>query len=104
MFAPLIYPAVVNVQDTGLVIALPSKPCAPLTVAVYVVAPASAALGVKVAVSVEALYETVAGTLVPLGSVSVKLIVPLWTGSLKVAVMFGLVTETPVAPAAGVMP
>ena len=30
--------------------------------------------------------------------------VPLWTGSLKVAVMSGAAVETPVAPFAGVMP
>ncbi len=52
--------------------ATPELLVAPLTVAVYVVPYAKEELGVKVAVSVEELYESVAATVVPAEFLSVK--------------------------------
>ena len=90
--------AVVNVQLVG-VIRLPAVSRAPDTVAVYVVAAASAADGVKVTVWLAASYAVLPDTEV-LPAARVTTGVAACTGSLKVAVTV-VVVATPVAPAAG---
>ena len=52
---PVVAAAVVNDQVEALVMAVPDRSLTPLTVAVYVVFPVSATLGVSVAVKVLAL-------------------------------------------------
>jgi hypothetical protein len=90
---------VVKVQETGA-ITFPERSLAPLTIAVYVVEVASAELGVSVAVFVVLLYPIVPATAPP-GPVSVNTMLPDCTGLLNVAVAVVL-TDTPVAPEAGV--
>src|SRR5262249_22623877 len=77
----------------------PLESWAPLTVAVYVVEPAKGALGVKVAVLVDELYERVAATAVPAEFLRVKPMVLWVTGSSKVA---ETVDDTPIPVDPGV--
>ena len=67
--------AVVKLQDTGPLIASPAVSFAPLTVTVYVVAYANAAVGVKVSVFVVLLYARLPATAVPALLLSVTAIV-----------------------------
>ena len=101
--------AVVNDQVTLAASALPATSftrgsvAPPRTVAVYVVAAASGLLGVNVAVSVAAVYVTVAAITAFAGSRSSNVLAPTVAGSiasLNVAVTV-VATATPVAPMAG---
>jgi hypothetical protein len=90
----------VNDQENGAIV-LPAGSRAPLAVAVYVVAAASAAPGVKVTVRLVGSYAVLPDTVVLL-VVRARLAVPAWMSSLNVAVTT-VFTGTPVAPAAGVV-
>ncbi len=80
--------------------ASPTLSLEPLTFAVYVAEYDRGELGVKVAVSVELLYATLADTDSPILFVSVKTIVEACTGSLNVAEITDVI-ETAVAPGSG---
>jgi hypothetical protein len=82
-------------------ITLPARSAAPLTVAVYTTDALNDDDGVNVAVWVAALYVSVPGTELLLASLRTNVIVPDWTDSLNVAVTV-VMTDTPVAPLAGV--
>jgi len=90
----------VKVQVTGS-ITLPAASAAPLTVAVYVVFAANAAVGVNVAVCVPGVYAVVPATAVPAAFFNPKVTEEAVTGSLNTT-EGATPVETPVAPTAGV--
>src|SRR5215472_10901140 len=76
---------VLKVHENGLAIGVPEAFCAPDTVAVYVVLPASELAGVNVATVSAALKPTVPATAVPPASLTVNDTVPGVTGWENVA-------------------
>jgi hypothetical protein len=94
---------VVKLHENGLAIATPELFCAPDTVAVYVVLPASELDGVNVATVPAPFRLTDPGTAVPDGPFTANDTVPDATGWENVAVG-AADTGTPVDPSLGVTP